>query len=233
MPAPASARRRVDRLRAEIARHDHRYYGLDDPEIPDAEYDRLVGELRALEQRHPELVTPDSPTQRVGGVPVAGFAEVRHQVPMLSLDNAFTREEVEAFDRRVRERLEAQHEIDYACEPKLDGVAIGITWRDGVLEQAATRGDGTNGEDVAHNVRTIRSVPLRLGGRGWPTLLEARGEVFLPLAGFAAMNRRAAELGEKTFVNPRNAAAGSLRQLDPRLAASRPLEVFFYGVGRV
>jgi DNA ligase (NAD+) len=232
MPAPASARRRADWLRAEITRHDHRYYALDDPEIPDAEYDRLVGELRELEQRHPELVRPDSPTQRVGGAPVAGFAEVRHQVPMLSLDNAFTREEVEAFDRRVRERLEARHEIDYACEPKLDGVAIGITWRDGVLEQAATRGDGTTGEDVTHNVRTIRSVPLRLGGRGWPALLEARGEVFLPLAGFAAMNRRAAEQGEKTFVNPRNAAAGSLRQLDPRLAASRPLDVFFYGVGR-
>ncbi|MBM5812996.1 MAG: NAD-dependent DNA ligase LigA [Gammaproteobacteria bacterium] len=233
MPVPASARRRADWLRAELTRHDYRYYVLDDPEVPDAAYDRLLVELRELEARHSQLITPDSPTQRVGGAPVASFAAVRHHLPMLSLDNAFTREDVEAFDRRIRERLETEHEVEYACEPKLDGVAIGVTWKDGVLEQAATRGDGTTGEDVTHNVRTIRSVPLRLSGRGWPALLEARGEVFLPLAGFAALNQRAAAQGEKTFVNPRNAAAGSLRQLDPRLAASRPLAVFFYGIGRV
>lgn len=230
-PAPASARQRVERLRSQIEHHNYRYHVLDDPEIPDAEFDRLLVELRALEREHPELITPESPTQRVGGAPVAGFAEVRHRTPMLSLDNAFSREEVEAFDRRVRERLETDREIEYSCEPKLDGLAVSLTYRNGTLELGATRGDGTVGEDVTHNIRTIQSVPLRLTGRGWPGLLEARGEVFMSLAGFREMNRRAAEKGEKVFVNPRNAAAGSLRQLDPRLAASRPLEIFFYGVG--
>lgn len=229
--APASVRKRIGRLRAEIEHHNHRYHVLDDPEIPDAEYDRMMVELRALESEHPHLVTPDSPTQRVGGAPVSGFAEVRHRTPMLSLDNAFSREEVEAFDRRVRERLEADRDIEYACEPKLDGLAVSLTYRNGTLELGATRGDGAVGEDVTHNIRTIQSVPLRLAGRGWPTLLEARGEVFMSLAGFREMNRRAADKGEKVFVNPRNAAAGSLRQLDPRLAASRPLEIFFYGTG--
>lgn len=230
-PAPASARQRVERLRSQIEHHNYRYHVLDDPEIPDAEFDRMLVELRALEREHPELITPESPTQRVGGAPVAGFAEVRHRTPMLSLDNAFSREEVEAFDRRVRERLETDREIEYSCEPKLDGLAVSLTYRNGTLELGATRGDGTVGEDVTHNIRTIQSVPLRLTGRGWPGLLEARGEVFMSLAGFREMNRRAAEKGEKVFVNPRNAAAGSLRQLDPRLAASRPLEIFFYGVG--
>lgn len=230
-PAPASVRQRVEQLRSRIEHHNYRYHVLDDPEIPDAEFDRLLVELRALEREHPELVTAESPTQRVGGAPVAGFTEVRHRTPMLSLDNAFSREEVEAFDRRVRERLETDREIEYACEPKLDGLAVSLTYRDGTLELGATRGDGTIGEDVTHNIRTIQSVPLRLTGRGWPRLLEARGEVFMSLAGFREMNRRAAEKGEKVFVNPRNAAAGSLRQLDPRLAASRPLEIFFYGAG--
>jgi len=229
--APASVRQRVERLRSRIEHHNYRYHVLDDPEIPDAEFDRMLVELRALEREHPELVTPESPTQRVGGAPVTGFAEVRHRTPMLSLDNAFSREEVEAFDRRVRERLETDGEIEYACEPKLDGLAVSLTYRDGTLELGATRGDGTVGEDVTHNIRTIQSVPLRLTGRGWPRLLEARGEVFLSLAGFREMNQRAAEKGEKVFVNPRNAAAGSLRQLDPRLAASRPLEMYFYGAG--
>ncbi|MGQ0429273.1 MAG: NAD-dependent DNA ligase LigA [Gammaproteobacteria bacterium] len=230
--APAKVRQRVERLRAQIEHHNYRYHVLDDPEIPDAEYDRMIVELRALEREHPGLVTPASPTQRVGGQPVGGFAEVRHRTPMLSLDNAFSREEVVAFDRRVRERLEADGEVEYLCETKLDGLAVSLTYRNGTLELGATRGDGAVGEDVTHNIRTIQSVPLRLAGRGWPRLLETRGEVFMSLAGFREMNRRAAEKGEKVFVNPRNAAAGSLRQLDPRLAASRPLEIFFYGAGQ-
>lgn len=229
----AGPRQRVERLRAEIERHNYRYHVLDDPEVPDAEYDRLVIELRKLEAEHPELVTPDSPTQRVGGAPIAGFREVHHRVPMLSLDNAFASEEVIAFDRRVRERLDSDRPIRYACEPKLDGLAVSLTYRQGSLELAATRGDGSVGEDVTHNIRTIQSVPLRLAGRGWPALLDARGEVFMSIAGFREMNRRAAEKGEKVFVNPRNAAAGSLRQLDPRLAATRPLEIYFYAVGAV
>jgi DNA ligase (NAD+) len=227
--APASVQRRVARLRAEIDRHNHRYHVLDDPEVSDAEYDRLLTELRAVEADYPALVVPDSPTQRVGGAPVAAFAQVRHRIPMLSLDNAFAREDVIAFDRKVRERLETEREITYACEPKLDGLAISLTYRKGLLEVAATRGDGSVGEDVTHNVRTIKSVPLRLAGKSRPGLLEVRGEVFMSIPGFREMNRVASEKGEKTFVNPRNAAAGSLRQLDPRLAASRPLEVFFYG----
>jgi len=232
-PASASVRQRVERLRAEIDRHNHRYHVLDDPEIPDSEYDRLLTELRDLERKHPALVVPESPTQRVGGAPVEAFAQVRHHTPMLSLDNAFTPEEVVAFDRRVRERLETEKEISYACEPKLDGLAVSLTYRNGALEIAATRGDGSVGEDVTHNIRTIQSVPLRLTGKSVPGILEVRGEVFMSIAGFKEMNRRAIEKGEKVFVNPRNAAAGSLRQLDPRLAASRPLEIFFYGAGVV
>lgn len=232
-PVSASVRQRADRLRAEIEGHNHRYHVLDDPEIPDAEYDRLLNELRELEREHPSLVTPDSPTQRVGGTPVAAFAQVRHRIPMLSLDNAFGREDVEAFDRRVREKLETEREVGYACEPKLDGLAVSLTYRKGALEIAATRGDGTLGEDVTHNIRTIQSVPLRLTGKSHPELLEVRGEVVISIPGFNEMNRVAMEKGEKVFVNPRNAAAGSLRQLDPRLAASRPLEIFCYGLGVV
>ncbi len=231
--SPAGLQQRIRRLRAEIERHNHRYHVLDDPEIPDAEYDRLMAQLRALEQQHPEYIVPESPTQRVGGAAIAGFSEVRHRMPMLSLDNAFSREDVVSFDRRVRERLETEKEISYACEPKLDGLAVSLTYKEGSLEIAATRGDGTIGEDVTHNIRTIHSVPLRLSGKTWPHLLEVRGEVFMTLAGFHEMNRRAVERGEKVFVNPRNAAAGSLRQLDPRLAATRPLEIFFYGAGIV
>ena len=230
---PASVQQRVARLRAEIDRHNYRYYVLDDPEIPDSDYDRLMQELRALENDHPSLVVPESPTQRIGGAPVDAFAQVRHRTPMLSLDNAFARDEVVAFDRRVRERLETERDIRYACEPKLDGLAVSLTYRNGSLEVGATRGDGAVGEDVTHNIRTIQSVPLRLAGKAVPDFLEVRGEVFLSIAGFKEMNKRAAEKGEKVFVNPRNAAAGSLRQLDPRLAASRPLEVFFYGAGVV
>ncbi len=231
--ASATVRQRVARLRSAIDHHNHRYHVLDDPEITDAEYDRLVRELRALEEQHPELVVPDSPTQRVGGAPIAEFAAVRHRKPMLSLSNAFSREDVVAFDRRVRERLETEDDIEYCCEPKLDGLAVSLSYRDGMLAIAATRGDGTVGEDVTHNIRTIKSVPLRLSGRAWPEMLEVRGEVFMSIAGFQELNKRAAEKGEKAFVNPRNAAAGSLRQLDPRLTAARPLEIFFYGTGVV
>jgi len=222
---------RVRQLRTEIEHHNYRYFVLDDPEIPDAVYDQLLLELREIETRHPELITPDSPTQRVGAQPLGHFGEVRHEVPMLSLDNAFEYADIEAFDRRIHERLGDSRDVEYACEPKLDGLAVSIVYRDGALVQAATRGDGTTGEDVTHNVRTIKSVPLRLHGKGWPGVLEVRGEVIMPIAGFNEMNSRAERLGEKVFVNPRNAAAGSLRQLDPRTTASRPLEMFFYGVG--
>jgi len=232
-PKHTKAEERVRALRSEIEHHNYRYFVLDDPEIPDAEFDRLVSELRRLEEAHPELVTPDSPTQRVGSKALDEFGEVRHRVPMLSLENAFEPGEIEAFDARIRERLGVDGPIAYACEPKLDGLAVSLLYEDGVLIRGSTRGDGTTGEDVTHNVRTVKSVPLRLQGKGWPRMLEARGEVFMPIAGFQAMNRRAEERGEKVFVNPRNAAAGSLRQLDPRVTAERPLEICFYGVGLI
>lgn len=223
---------RAETLRRAIDYHNYRYYVLDDPEIPDAEYDRLLRELQALEAEHPELVTPDSPTQRVGAEPLEAFAEVEHRVPMLSLENALTEEEMRAFDRRVRERLGRETAI-YVGEPKLDGLAISLVYERGVLHQGATRGDGRRGEDVTLQVRTIRSIPLRLQGDGWPEVLEVRGEVFLPRGGFEAINTRALAEGGKTFANPRNAAAGSLRQLDPRVTAERPLEMFCYGFGIV
>jgi len=225
--APAA---RAAELRRQLAHHDYRYYVLDDPQVPDAEYDRLMRELRELEAAHPELITPDSPTQRVAGTPSATFGEVVHRVPMLSLDNAFTEEDVVAFDRRIHERLGVTGELEYVAEPKLDGLAVTVSYRDGLLAQAATRGDGLTGEDVTANVRTIRAVPQRLQGEA-PRLLEARGEVFMSLAGFERMNARARAQGEKVFVNPRNAAAGSLRQLDPRISAARPLTAIFYGLG--
>jgi DNA ligase (NAD+) len=221
---------RAAELRAELKHHDYRYYVLDDPSVPDAEYDRLMRELRALEAAHPQLIVPDSPTQRVSGTPSAAFGEVVHSIPMLSLDNAFSDEDVAAFDRRIHERLGAEGDLEYVAEPKLDGLAIAVLYRAGVLEQAATRGDGLTGEDVTANVRTVRQVPHRLTGRA-PPLIEVRGEVFMPLKGFERMNARARERGEKVFVNPRNAAAGSLRQLDPRISAARPLDAFFYGIG--
>ena len=233
--ANAKCRRLAADLRRQIDEHNYRYYVLDEPSIPDAEYDRLMRELQTLESEHPDLVTPDSPTQRVGHAPVAGFEEVRHAQPMLSLDNAFERDEVEAFDRRVRERLglSAGVEIDYVAEPKLDGAAVNLTYQDGVLVRGATRGDGTVGEDITHNVRTISTIPLRLLGKAQPATLEVRGEIYMPKAGFEALNRQALEKGTKSFANPRNAAAGSLRQLDPRLTATRPLEFFAYGIGAI
>ena len=228
----AQAQRAVEALRREILQHNYRYYVLDDPEIPDAEWDRLLQRLRELEAEHPELVTSDSPTQRVGAAPAEEFAEVRHRIPMLSLDNAFADEDVLNFDRRARQRLGTEREFAYSAEPKLDGLAISLTFEDGVLVRAATRGDGTTGEDVTANVRTIASVPLRLRGRA-PKMLEVRGEVFMPVDGFERMNAEAVARGDKVFVNPRNAAAGSLRQLDPRVTATRPLELFAYAVGVV
>jgi len=238
-PARAVAQARVQVLREQLAQHDYRYYVLDDPEVPDAEYDRLMRELRELETEYPDLVTPDSPTQRVSGAPSTSFASVEHGVPMLSLDNAFSDAEVIDFDRRVRERLGALQRpngpgepamVEYCAEPKLDGLAVSLRYRHGRLEVAATRGDGTTGEDVTANVRTIRAVPLRLKG-AVPEELEVRGEVYMPRAGFERLNAEAAAAGEKLFVNPRNAAAGALRQLDPRITARRPLAAFFYAAG--
>jgi DNA ligase (NAD+) len=224
--------KRARELRRQLEALNYRYYVLDDPEVPDAEYDRLMLELRALEAQHPEIVTPDSPTQRVSGAPAGQFGAVQHRVPMLSLRNAFCDEDVADFDRRVRERLGAAGEIDYVAEPKLDGLAITVSYERGRLTRAATRGDGATGEEVTANVRTIRSVPLVLVGAA-PRLFEARGEVFMPLAGFRHLNEAARARGEKLFVNPRNAAAGALRQLDAKITAQRPLDVFFYGVGGV
>ena len=230
---PDSVRQRAAELREQIESHNRRYYQFDAPVIADVEYDRLLRELLELESRFPDLATPDSPTHRVGAAPLAAFAEVRHRVPMLSLDNAFTGEEVEAFDRRVRERLAlAEKNVDYVAEPKLDGLAVSLTYQVGVLALAATRGDGQVGEDVTANVRTIPDIPLRLAGCDHPARIEVRGEVFMPKAGFRSLNERALQRGEKTFANPRNAAAGSLRQLDPKITASRPLAFFCYGVGQ-
>ncbi|HEU4592923.1 MAG TPA: NAD-dependent DNA ligase LigA [Steroidobacteraceae bacterium] len=228
----ADQARRAAELRELIRGHDYRYYVLDEPAIPDAEYDRLMNELQAIEAKHPELVTADSPTQRVSGKAAPEFAEVRHTLPMLSLNNGFTEEDLRDFDRRVRERLGSEGPIDYSATPKLDGLAISVLYRDGLYTRAATRGDGITGEDVTANVATIRSVPRRLRGKP-PAVLEVRGEVFLPFKGFEKMNRDAAERGDKIYVNPRNAASGSLRQLDPRITAQRPLDLKFYELGVV
>jgi DNA ligase (NAD+) len=228
-----ATRARAETLRRQIAQHNYQYYVLDDPQIPDSEYDRLFRELQALEAEYPALVTPDSPTQRVGGTPLAAFDEVVHRVPMLSLENALTADAMVEFDRRVRRRLDRDAEMTYAAEPKLDGLAISLRYKDGRLLQGATRGDGTRGEDVTQNLRTIAAIPLKLRGRSWPCVLEVRGEVFMPKRGFEALNRRQREQGAKTFANPRNAAAGSLRQLDPKVTAMRPLMMFCYGLGEV
>lgn len=223
----------LDNLRQQLRHHNYRYYVLDDPEIPDAEYDALFRELQTLEAAHPELITQDSPTQRVGAAPLAAFAEVKHALPMLSLGNVFSEEELRAFDKRIHDRLKSDTPIEFVAEPKLDGLAISLLYENGIFTRAATRGDGETGEDVTENVRTIPAVPLRLLGENYPTVLEVRGEIYMPRAGFEAFNAKMRALGEKTFVNPRNAAAGSLRQLDPRLTAKRPLEIFCYAVGLV
>lgn len=229
----SAAATRLAELRELIAHYDYHYYVLDAPEVPDSEYDRLFRELRDLEAANPELITPDSPTQRVSGAPLPAFDEIEHQLPMLSLDNALTAESMVEFDRRVHERLGRDGDIVYAAEPKLDGLAISLRYEAGLLVQAATRGDGRRGENVTQNVRTIGAVPLRLRGDGWPGVLEVRGEIFMPKQGFEALNERQRNAGEKTFVNPRNAAAGSLRQLDPAITATRPLSMFCYGIGVV
>ncbi len=224
------ARARWERLCRTLEGHNYRYYVLDDPEVPDAEYDRLWRELAALEVHHPELENPDSPTQRVGVTPSSGFAEVEHSSRMLSLANALDEGEMLAFDQRVRERLD--HEaVEYVAEPKLDGLAVSLRYEQGRLIQAATRGDGRRGEDITANIRTIPSIPLRLQGEKIPATLVVRGEVYMPLKGFHALNATQQARGEKIFANPRNAAAGSLRQLDPKVSAQRPLTVCFYGVG--
>jgi len=236
MTVSAAIRKELDSLKDQIRHHNYRYHVLDDPEVPDAEYDRLMRQLQALEQQHPKLVTDDSPTQRVGDAPISTFGTVEHRMPMLSLDNAFSSEELYEFHRRVTERLELEENASsllYTAEPKLDGAAVSLLYEDGKLIRGATRGDGSTGEDITHNVRTIDAVPLSLIGDGYPAMLEVRGEVFMPKAGFEAYNDKARAAGEKTFVNPRNAAAGSLRQLDPRLTAERPLDIYVYSVGRV
>lgn len=220
-------------LREQIHYHNHRYHVLDDPEIPDGEYDRLMQRLKSLEANHPQWVTPDSPTQRVGGQPLKFFGQIRHKQPMRSLDNAFNSTDLQDFNRRLLERLGSEGPLEYVCEPKLDGIAVSVLYEDGVLVQGATRGDGTTGEDITLNIRTIAAIPLKLRGQGWPRRLEVRGEVYMPRAGFEQLNRRAQARGEKVFANPRNAAAGSLRQLDPRVTAGRPLTMYCYGVGHV
>ncbi|MGK9064029.1 NAD-dependent DNA ligase LigA [Stutzerimonas chloritidismutans] len=240
MPSAQTAAERIAELRSEIDAHNYRYYVLDEPSVPDAEYDRLFNELKALEGEHPELVTPESPTQRVGGEALAAFGQVRHEVPMLSLGNAFEEQDLLDFDRRVREGLDMPAgdllgdgvAVEYSCEPKLDGLAVSLLYENGHLVRGATRGDGSTGEDISANVRTVRNIPLKLHGSGWPQVLEVRGEIYMPKAGFEALNARQLENGGKTFANPRNAAAGSLRQLDSKITASRPLELCAYGVGR-
>src|SRR5216684_917702 len=228
-----TAAARAALLKETLERYNYRYHALDDPEVPDAEYDRLMLELRALETQHPELLTPDSPTQRVGAAPVAAFGAVKHRLAMLSLDNAFSDEEVRDFDRRIRERLGRQTPVRYSAEPKLDGLAISARYENGVYAQGATRGDGETGEDITQNLKTVKALPMKLRTARPPPVLEVRGEVFMPLAGFERFNREAIARGEKSFVNPRNAAAGSLRQLDPRMTAARPLDLFIYGLGIV
>jgi DNA ligase (NAD+) len=227
-------------LREQINFHNYQYYALDHPSIPDAEYDRLFQELQYVEQLFPSLISPDSPTQRVGSQPLSAFSQVTHRIPMLSLDNGFNDDDLHEFNRRVLDRLKSlgithndNNLIEYACEPKLDGIAVSLLYQKGILVQGATRGDGTTGEDITQNVRTIPSIPLRLRGEGFPDVLEVRGEIYMPKSGFNRLNEWAVAQGEKTFANPRNAAAGSLRQLDPRITAQRPLEMCAYSVGFV
>jgi DNA ligase (NAD+) len=236
-----TAHSRILELRAALDQHNYRYHVLDEPSIPDAEYDRLFRELKELEAANPELVTADSPTQRVGNVALGAFSQVRHEIPMLSLGNAFEETDLREFDRRVTEGLDlpvgdlfgSGAAVEYSCEPKLDGLAVSLLYENGQLVRGATRGDGTTGEDISVNVRTIRNIPLKLHGEGWPPLLEVRGEVYMSKAGFERLNESQMAVGGKTFANPRNAAAGSLRQLDSKITASRPLEFCCYGIGQV
>jgi DNA ligase (NAD+) len=230
---PSNILQQVQKLRQAINEHNHSYYVLDSPSISDSEYDQLFIALQALEKLHPELVTANSPTQRVGAEPLKEFLQVHHEIPMLSLENAFADEEVLAFDRRIKERLGVERDILYSCEPKYDGVAVSLLYKNGIFVRAATRGDGSTGEDVTANIRTIKMVPLQLQGDDFPLLVEVRGEVYIPKAGFLALNKRAEIKSEKIFANPRNAAAGSLRQLNSKITAKRPLAIFCYGIGKV
>ncbi|WP_150539258.1 NAD-dependent DNA ligase LigA [Actinobacillus vicugnae] len=222
----------LEALRQKLREYEYHYHVLDNPLVPDAEYDRLMNELKNLEWQHPDWITPDSPTQRVGAKPLDGFAQVTHEIPMLSLDNAFSDEDLDGFLRRMESYIsEEPATLSFCCEPKLDGLAVSILYIDGVLSQAATRGDGTTGEDITANIRTIRNIPLKLAMDNPPARLEVRGEVFMPQKGFEELNERALAKGEKTFANPRNAAAGSLRQLDPQITRQRPLVLNAYGIG--
>jgi len=222
--------KKINALRKQINEHNYKYYALDAPTIPDAEYDALFQSLKKLEDAHPELITSDSPTQRIGVKPQGGFEEVAHHVPMLSLDNAFSEEELLAFSKRIHDRLKSTKKIIFTAEPKMDGLAVTLIYKNGHLIQGATRGDGYTGEDITSNLRTVKSIPLKLMGDDYPERLEVRGEVYMPLEGFNRLNAHARSRGEKTFANPRNAAAGSLRQLDPKITASRPLKICCYGV---
>ncbi len=226
-----SAMQQAAKLRQELQHYNYQYYVLDEPTIPDVEYDRLLRELQNLEDQNPELKTIDSPTQRVGGQPLQAFTQVKHKVPMLSLGNSFDQAELNAFAKRLKDRLKSSAEIEFVCEPKLDGLAVSLLYNKGLLIQAATRGDGRTGENITENIRTIGSVPLKLQGKNIPELIEIRGEVFMPLKGFSVLNKKAAAKDEKTFANPRNAAAGSLRQLNSKVTATRPLEMCCYGIG--
>lgn len=231
MNESTNSKKRVEQLHEEINRHNQNYYQYDAPQIPDADYDALMRELQLLETENPHLISDDSPTQRVGSAPLESFQQVQHEVPMLSLDNAFDDGEFEAFDKRVRDRVGLLNKVEYLVEPKLDGLAISLLYIDGVFVRAATRGDGKIGENVTENVKTISAIPLRLKGDNLPKTIEVRGEVFMPLSGFEKLNREAARLSEKPFVNPRNAAAGSLRQLDSTITAKRSLAFYAYGIG--
>lgn len=228
-----SPEQQISQLRTQLAEYNYQYYVLDAPTVPDAEYDKLFRELQQLEQQNPALISSDSPTQRVGAAPLAKFSQVQHSIPMLSLDNAFDATDFVSFVKRMRDRLDLAGEFRFCCEPKLDGLAVSIRYENGVLVQAATRGDGYTGEDITSNIRTIRAVPLKLKGEQVPAVLEVRGEVFMPLAGFEQLNNLARQQGEKVFANPRNAAAGSLRQLDPAITATRPLMFYAYGAGAI
>ena len=226
-------RKRAEELRQEINYHNYRYYVLDQPVVSDAQYDKLLRELQQIESDHPELITPDSPTQRVGAAPLSEFGEVRHKIPMTSMDNAFDDNETREWDQRVRKSLEIEGDVAYTAEPKFDGTSVSLRYEHGVLMQAGTRGDGSTGENVTANVRTIKTVPLHLQGKAWPKVVEVRGEVVIPKKDFERLNAEQLKQGAKIFANPRNAAAGSLRQLDPRVTAARPLSFFPWGLGEV
>src|SRR2546426_5243887 len=228
----SDARKLVEELHERINHHSYRYHVLDDPEVSDFDYDRMVRELKELEAEFPELITPDSPTQRVGGAPAELFAPVTHRAPMLSLDNAFSFEELQAWGKRV-ERVIGAGAVSFVCELKIDGLAVVVSYQDGVFTRGATRGDGRTGEDVTSNIRTIRQLPMRLRGSGHPAVLDVRGEVYLPVKAFEELNEQLLERGERVFANPRNAAAGSLRMKDPSVSASRPLRLWCHGVGAV